>query len=103
MTAIALSHDERIEALRLAREIGAAIRSARRARGESAEAAAAKYAWHYSTLVGVERGRENVKLGTLVRLLGQYGLTLRIARRSAAVDLYHAEKARRDARVASNA
>lgn len=81
MTAIALSEHQLDRAYQVAAEIGAAIRSTRRGRGETAESLAVACDTHATTVRNLERGASpNPKLGNVLKVLAHLGLTLAVVR-----------------------
>ncbi len=79
MTAIALTPSELATASAVAREIGTAFGQARTAAGDTKKAAAERLNTHQTTVRYFEQGRfSNLKLGTAVRMLGLYRLTLAV-------------------------
>jgi transcriptional regulator with XRE-family HTH domain len=83
MTAIALSPEQVSRTREAARAIGAEIRRAREALGYSQRALVDELDVHMTTFGKIERGEStNVKLGSLVKLLDYFGLTLVAAPRT---------------------
>jgi transcriptional regulator with XRE-family HTH domain len=79
MSAVVLSAVERDEAARVSREIGRAFAAARRAVGVSQDQVARDFNLRRDNVGRFELGYQpNVKLGTVVRFLGAYGLTLKV-------------------------
>ncbi|WDZ94433.1 helix-turn-helix domain-containing protein [Herbaspirillum sp. WKF16] len=65
-------------------DIGARIRSARKARGLTAIELAGLAGMHRNTLLALETGRGNIELGKLLSLCGELGLELLLVPRQAA-------------------
>lgn len=79
MSAVVLSTTDREEARRAAWMIGAAFRRARRAADDGQKQVAARFGIRTDNVARFELGyQENVKLGTVVRFLRLYGLTLAV-------------------------
>ncbi len=75
-----LTPQQEAVAFGVAKEIGAAVETARRATGHSKKSLAAELEMFETTLGRIERGQEpNVKLGNAMKVLGHYGLTLVVA------------------------
>jgi transcriptional regulator with XRE-family HTH domain len=77
MSTIALDHYELQDARAVAKALGATIRRAREERRHTREYLAKRLRMHVTTLARIETGHEhNVKLGSLMKVLRYYRLTL---------------------------
>lgn len=65
-------------------DIGARIRTARKARGLTAIALAELAGMHRNTLLALETGKGNIELGKLLSLCGELGLELLLVPQEAA-------------------
>lgn len=79
MSAPRLTLEQEQDAFTVAREIGAAFRSARLKAGHERKNVAYQLSMAYETVGRFESGEQkNIKLGSIVRMLRHYGLTLRV-------------------------
>lgn len=79
MTAIALTDEQLASAKAVALQIGARIRHARQSRRETIEQLALRHNMHPTTVCRIEAGAfHNVKLGSAIKLLNAYNLTLEV-------------------------